>query len=164
MAANSLFSSPLTPIQSFPRRASQVVLMVKNLPANEGDVRDLGSVPELGRSPGEGHGNPLQYSCLENPTGRRAWQAVVHWVLESWTWLKQLSTHAKFSQVFMSALTFQRLLTQTLLFFCLISCNCPLLWDHPWTGEPGGLQSMGLQSVRHNWATKRNKNIQFNLY
>ena len=62
-----------------------MVLMVKNLPANEGDVRDLGSVPELGRSPGEGHGNPLQYSCLENPTGRRAWQAVVHWVLESWT-------------------------------------------------------------------------------
>ena len=59
--------------------------MVKNLPANEGDVRDLGSVPELGRSPGEGHGNPLQYSCLENPKDRRAWQAVVHWVAESWT-------------------------------------------------------------------------------
>ena len=127
MAANSLFSSPLTLIQSFPRRASQLALMVKNLPANEGDVRDTGSVPELGRSPGEGHGNPLQYSCLENPKDRRAWRAMVHWVAKSWTRLKQLSTHVKFSQVFMSALTFQRFLIQTLLSFCLISCNCPLL-------------------------------------
>ena len=56
--------------------------MVKNLPASEGDVRDMGSVPELGRSPGEGHGNPLQYSCLENPTNRRAWWAMIHWVAE----------------------------------------------------------------------------------
>ena len=49
--------------------------MVKNLPANPGDVRDVDSIPELGRSPGGGHGNPLQYSCLENPTDRGAWQA-----------------------------------------------------------------------------------------
>ena len=47
--------------------ASQVVLMVKNLPANAGDVRDAGLIPGLGRSPGAGHGNPLQYSCLETP-------------------------------------------------------------------------------------------------
>ena len=47
--------------------ASQVALVVKNLPANAGDVRDVGSIPGPGRSPGEGHGNPLQYSCLENP-------------------------------------------------------------------------------------------------
>ena len=46
--------------------------MVKNLPANAGEVRDAGSVPRLGRSPGEGHGNPLQYSCLENPMDRGA--------------------------------------------------------------------------------------------
>ena len=52
--------------------ASQVALMVKNLSANAGDVRDVGSVPGLGRSPGEGHGNPLQYSCLENPYGQRS--------------------------------------------------------------------------------------------
>ena len=51
--------------------------MVKNLPANAGDERDLGSVPGLGRSPGGGHGNPLQYSCLENPMDRGAWQATV---------------------------------------------------------------------------------------
>ena len=47
--------------------ASQVVLAVKNPPANAGDVRDVGLIPGLGRSPGGGHGNPLQYSCLENP-------------------------------------------------------------------------------------------------
>ena len=47
--------------------ASQVVLVVKNLPANAGDLRDMGSIPGSGRSPGEGQGNPLQYSCLENP-------------------------------------------------------------------------------------------------
>ena len=58
--------------------ASQVVLVVKNLPANTGDIRDVGSIPGSGRSPGEGHGNPRQYSCLENPMDRRAWQATVH--------------------------------------------------------------------------------------
>ena len=49
--------------------ASHVVLVVKKLPASAGDIRDVGSIPESGRSPGEGHGNPLQYSCLENPMG-----------------------------------------------------------------------------------------------
>ena len=53
--------------------ASQMALVVKNLSANAGDLRDLGSIPGLGRFPKEGNGNPLQYSCLENPTDRRAW-------------------------------------------------------------------------------------------
>ena len=53
---------------------SHVVLVVKNPPANAGDIRDAGSVPGLERSPGGGHGNPLQYSCLENPMDREAWQ------------------------------------------------------------------------------------------
>ena len=56
----------------FIREASQVVLMVKNLPASAGDVRDVGLIPGSGRSPGGGHGNPLQYSCLENPMDRAA--------------------------------------------------------------------------------------------
>ena len=64
--------------------APQVVLVVKNLPANAGDVRDTGLIPESGRSPGGGHGNPLQYSCLENPMDRGAWQAIVHRVPKSW--------------------------------------------------------------------------------
>ena len=57
--------------------------MVRNSPANAGDVRDTGSTPGSGRSPGGGHGNPLQYSCLENPMDREAWQAAVHRVAES---------------------------------------------------------------------------------
>ena len=52
-----------------------VVLVVKNLSPSAGDIRDMGSVPGLGRYPGGGHSNPLQYSCLENPMDRGAWQA-----------------------------------------------------------------------------------------
>ena len=74
-------------------RASQVVLVIKNPPASEGDVKDVGSIPALGRNPGGGHGIPLQYSCLENTMDRRAWQATVHGVAKSWTRLKQLSMH-----------------------------------------------------------------------
>ena len=65
--------------------ASQVVLVVKNLPANAGDVRDSGLIPGLGRCPGGWHGNPLQYSCLENPMDKGAWQATVCWVSKSQT-------------------------------------------------------------------------------
>jgi len=53
---------------------------VKNLPVNAGDIRDEGSIPGLGRSPGAGHGNPLQYSCLGNAMDRGAWWATVHGV------------------------------------------------------------------------------------
>ena len=55
---------------------SQVVLVVKNTPASARDVTDMGSIPETGRSPGEGNGNPLQYSCLENPMDRGGWWAI----------------------------------------------------------------------------------------
>ena len=67
--------------------------MVNKPPAYAGDVRDAGSVLVLGRSPGGGHGKPLQYSCLENPRDRGAWWATVHSVTKSWTRLKQLSMH-----------------------------------------------------------------------
>ena len=66
------------------------MLVVKNLPANAGDRRDMGSVPGSGRLPGGGHGNPLQYSCLENPMDRGTWRATVHKVAKSWTQLKRL--------------------------------------------------------------------------
>ena len=59
--------------------------MVKNQPASAGDARDAGLIPGLGKSPGAGHGNPLQYSCLENPMDRGAWKATVHRVTKSWT-------------------------------------------------------------------------------
>ena len=65
--------------------------MVKNPPANAGDVRDSGSILGSGRSPGEGNGNLLQYSCLENPMGRGAWWATVHGVAKSRTRLSDLA-------------------------------------------------------------------------
>ena len=71
-----------------PPKASQGALVVKNPPAIAGDVRDAGSIPRSGRSSGAGHGNPLQCSCLENPTDRGAWWATVHGVAKNWTGLK----------------------------------------------------------------------------
>ena len=64
----STISSPMI-------RASQLVVVVKSLPVNTGDIKDVGLIPGSGRSPGGGHGNPLQYSCLENPMDRAAYQA-----------------------------------------------------------------------------------------
>ena len=69
-------------------------VVAKNSLASTGDERDMGSVPRLGRSPGGGHGNPLQYTCLENPIERGAWWATVHGVTKSQTPLKQFRTHA----------------------------------------------------------------------
>ena len=65
--------------------------VVKNPPANTGDTRDAPSIPVLGRSPGGGHGNPLQYACLENPLDRGAWWATVHGIAKSRT---RLRTHS----------------------------------------------------------------------
>ena len=75
------------------------MLGVKNLTANAADSRDVGSIPGLGRYPGEGNGNPLQYSCLRNPTDRGAWQATVLRVAKSGTRLNKhtqcISEYAK---------------------------------------------------------------------
>ena len=62
-----------------------MTLGVKNPPNNAGDVRDVGSIPASGRSPGGGHGNPLQYYRLENPMDRGAWWAMVHRITKSQT-------------------------------------------------------------------------------
>ena len=67
--------------------ASQVAIVVKNPPANAGDVRDVGSILRSERSPGGGHGNPLQYSCLENLMDRGAWWATVYGIAKSRTQL-----------------------------------------------------------------------------
>ena len=75
------------------RWASQVALVVKNPLANAGDITDAVSTSGLGRSPGGGHGNPLQYSCLENSMDRGAWWLTAHRVAMSQTQLKQLSAH-----------------------------------------------------------------------
>ena len=70
-------------------------MVVKNPPANVGNIRDVGSIPESGRSLGGGHSNPVQYSCLENHMDRRDWQSRVHRVARSQTRLKQFSTQAQ---------------------------------------------------------------------
>ena len=74
------------------RWASQVVLVVKNPPPSAGDIRDVGLIPGLGRSPGGRNGNPLQYCCLENSMDKRAWLATVHGVAGLDT-TGQLNTH-----------------------------------------------------------------------
>ena len=66
---------------------SQVALLVKNLPANAGDARDMDLIPGSGRSPGEENGNPFQYSCLESPMDGGTWWAIVRGVPKSWTLL-----------------------------------------------------------------------------
>ena len=65
--------------------ASQVALVVKNPPAKAGDVKDTGLISGLGRSPREGNGNPLQYSCLENPLDRGVRWATIHGIANRWT-------------------------------------------------------------------------------
>ena len=98
-----------------------MALAVKNWTYNAGDVRDKDWIPGSGRSPGGGHGNPLQYSCLENSMDRRTRQATVHRAAKSQTRLdKEMATHSS-----VLALRF------------------------PGTGEPGGLPSMGSHRVGH---------------
>jgi len=75
-----------------------VALVVKTMPANAGHIRDVSLIPGAGCSPREGHGNPFQYSCLENPMDRGAWQATVHSVAK--TGLKRLNTHTQRSESF----------------------------------------------------------------
>ena len=73
--------------------ASRVTLVVNNSPGTAGDISDVDSIPRLGRSPGRGHGNSLQYFCLENSMDRGAWRATVYGVTKIRTWLKWLSMH-----------------------------------------------------------------------
>ena len=74
--------------------ASQVVLVVKNPLTNAGNIRHVGLIPGSGRSPGGGHGHPLQYSCLENPMDRGSWRATVHRITKSHTQRLSIHTHA----------------------------------------------------------------------
>ena len=87
--------------------ASQLALLVKNLLANAGDIRDAGLIPGSGRFLGEGHGNSLQYSCLENFMDRGARRATVHRVAKSWTPLKRLSTQAMSTALQADSLPFE---------------------------------------------------------
>ena len=85
---------------------------------------------------GEGNGTPLQYSCLENPMDGGAWQAAVHGVAQSWTWLSDFTFTFYFHALEKAMATHSSVLA----------------WRIPGTGEPGGLPSMGLHRVRHDWS------------
>ena len=117
---------------------SQVALMVKKPSANAGDVRDLGSIPRWGRSPGGGHGNPHQYSCLENPMDRGGWWATVHGVAQNRIQLKRLNTNIQLGKDFASSQFrlpgtkpnfFLRSSSQACLFSWFLSPTPFTLWD-----------------------------------
>ena len=96
-------------------------LIVKNLPPIAGDIRDTGLIPGSGRSPGGGHGSPLQYSCLENLRDKGVWRATLYRVAKSRTWPKQLSMHAWAITSFFSIsfiLLFPLLLPLSLILLC----------------------------------------------
>ena len=97
---------------------------------------DLGSIPEWGKSPGEGNGNPLQHSCLENPMDSGAWWAAVHGVVKSRTRLSDFPFTFHFDALEKE----------------MVTHSSVLAWRIPGTGEPGGLLSMGSRRVRYNWS------------
>ena len=97
------------------------------------NVKDTGSIPESGRSPEEGHANPLQYSCLENPIDGGAWWAAVHWVAKSWTQLSDFTFTFHFHALEKEMATHSSVLA----------------WRIPGMGKPGGLPSMGSHRVGH---------------
>ena len=107
--------------------------MVKNPPANAGNIRDVGSIPGSGRFPGEGNGNPVQYSCLEHPVGREAWGATAHRVAKSWTQLSDFTFTFHFHALEKEMATHSSVLA----------------WRIPGTEESGRLPSLGSHRVRH---------------
>ena len=109
-----------------------------NLLANIGNP---GLIPGSGKSPGGGHGNPLQYSCLENPIDRGAWRASVHGVAKSQTWL---SVHIVYIIYHMYVVILEKEMA---------AHSSILAWRIPGTEEPGGLPAMGSHRVRHNWCS-----------
>ena len=111
--------------------ASQVAQVVKNSPVNAGDVRDMGLIPGSGRSPGGGPGNPLQYSCLENPMDRWAWQAAVHRVRNSQVWLSDWACTHMFT---LGPCGLCRTISLLIVLISNSTCKVPLPWNTAYTG------------------------------
>ena len=103
----AVMTGPRSPVSTLPEITGRFLgfpgwFSHKESTCNAGTAGDVSLIPGLGRSPGGGHGNPLQYSCLENPMDQGAWRATVHRVSKSWTRLKQLSTHTQWRLLMMS--------------------------------------------------------------
>ena len=113
--------------------------LIKNLPANAGDRRNRSLTLGLGRTPGEGNDNPLQYSCLENPTDKGAYRATVHGVIKSRTRLKRQNASMHGSSMF----NFLRDIHTISQEKEMAPHSSTLAWKIPWTEGPGRLQSMG---------------------
>ena len=111
-------------------------MLVNNMPANAGDIRDALSIPGSGKSPGKGHGNPLQYSCLENPMDWGAWWAAIYGVAQSQTRLSNFTFTFHFHALEKEMATHSSVLA----------------WRIQGTGEPGGLPSLGSHRVGHDWS------------
>ena len=140
------------------------------------DVRDTGLIPGLGRSPGGGYGNPLQYSCLENPMDRGAWQATVQRVAKCQIQLKWVSMPAhRRSSLRVNIWDYfkeRRGFPGSSESFCNEVGKIPwrrkwqrthsniLAWRIPWTEEPGGLQCMGSQRVRQDGASREERALE----
>ena len=123
-------SHPLCPLR--PLLQNQVALVVKNFPASAGDVRDTSLIPESGRSPGVGYGNPLQYSCLGNSMDRDAWGALVHGATKSQARLSSCifspSVAMSISLFFMSESSISALQTSSSISFFQIPYTCINIW------------------------------------
>ena len=120
-------------------------------PASARDVRDASLIPGSGRSPGGGHGNPLQYYCLENPMDRGAWWGTVHSVTQSQTWLKQLSMRAVNHKMHFSNYCFLRIYTQ--------EWDCWIIWGWQrlkWLDSVTDLMNVSLSKL---WETAESRSL-----
>ena len=133
-------------------QASWAAWAVDDLPANAGDVRYMGLIPELGRSPREGHGNPLQDSWLEDPMDRGAWRATVHGAVQSWTWLERLSRHARTPIRIQTEILTHIYIYIFIYLFLAMSCN---LW-FPSSPTRDRIRAMAIKmpSLNH-WTTRK---------
>ena len=119
--------------------------LMEGFPSDAGDARGASLIPGAGRSPGEGNGNPFQYSCLENPRDRGAWWAAVHRVTKSRTWLKQISRHAHIS--FIKIQTFRSIY---LVGLCLLNLR-PIYLISWWIAPGRHTKVPSAQSVSRVW-------------
>ena len=122
---------------------------------NAGSSENMGSIPGSQRSPGGGHSNPIQYSCLENPMDRGVWQAVVCSIAKldatNSSQIKNPPAKQEMQETWVQSLCREDPLEKE-----MENPSNTLAWKISWTEEPGGPQSNGSQRIRHNWVTKHN--------
>ena len=139
------FQSGLAVHRCFLLDLSLLNQVVKNLPANAGGVRDTGSIPGSGRLSGGGHGNSLQYPCLENPLDRGAWWATVCRVAESQTQLKQLGMPPRRLPFFWKVANAER---DCVIMGRLLELLCALIFPHLYEGNSDSTYPWGIAMIK----------------